>query len=64
MAEAGVTRQCPGTGVRDGVPVLITPDSPGDDSGGCSAAWAGRAPARTSQPHHAPQAVKLCRAVS
>ena len=35
-----MARQCLGAGVRDGVPVLIAPHSPGD-GGGCSATWAG-----------------------
>jgi len=43
---------------RDEALVLIAPVPPAD-GGGCPAAWAWRAPARTPQPHHAPQATKL-----
>jgi len=52
MAEAGVAWQCLGAGVRGGDPVLIAPTGP-------AAPGRGRAPARASQPHHAPQATKL-----
>jgi hypothetical protein len=44
--------------LRDEMLVLIAPILPGD-YGGCSAAWARRAPAQAPQPHHAPQAMKL-----
>jgi len=40
MAEAGVARQCPGAGVRDGGPNAHRAHSVGDGDG-CSAAWAG-----------------------